>query len=586
MAKKKPGRERRPARRRRPLIRPAHIPMQSKLSPVAGFLLSALLYCGVTAVFFHYNLPTLTTELIGPPEDNMQDLWNTWYSQQLSSLRVADWFFTNRIFYPEGTSLLYHSFAYSDLAIMRLVRFLFGLPLTIPVLIALNNITLLASFIFAGLAMYIVTYHFTRNFAAAWLGGFIFAFSPFHFAHSLHHMHVATIQFIPLFVFCVLRLEETKKSVYGIGGVIFCLLSALSSWYFLAYNFLFMLFHYLYRALQNKKFFIRPLLLQYSAVAGFTLLFLSPLILAMLKAGSHNPGVYESGHDITVADLAALFVPHPYHLAARWFVGFHDRFTGNPWEMSVYLGIFNVILIVWAMLRIQYRSQDFFRWTICGMVWFTLIAGGRYLHILGISMKPFILPTAIFEYVPVLANLRTPSRAIVYAYFFLGLFVAWFFASLLRADNREAQLRWWPRVPIAIVIFLGIIVDYLSFNRESTSVICPPAYSVLANTPASAGILNLPMSYEVGNRFMMYQLCLDRPIVYASISRKLNTTLSDRLYSLNMAETKETLKRAGVRYIVVHRPLLTPTQSLGLSTFAKNFRLLFQDQTEVVFSAE
>ena len=159
--------ERRPARRRRPLIRPAHIPMQCKLSPVAGFLLSALLYCGVTAVFFHYNLPTLTTELIGPPEDNMQDLWNTWYSQQLSSLRVADWFFTNRIFYPEGTSLLYHSFAYSDLAIMRLVRFLFGLPLTIPVLIALNNITLLASFIFAGLAMYIVTYHFTRNFAAA-----------------------------------------------------------------------------------------------------------------------------------------------------------------------------------------------------------------------------------------------------------------------------------------------------------------------------------------------------------------------------------------------------------------------------------
>jgi hypothetical protein len=85
---------------------------------------------------------------------------------------------------------------------------------------------------------------------------------------------------------------------------------------------------------------------------------------------------------------------------------------------------------------------------------------------------------------------------------------------------------------------------------------------------------------------MMYQLCLDRPIVYASISRKLNTTLSDRLYSLNMAETKETLKRAGVRYIVVHRPLLTPTQSLGLSTFAKNFPLLFQDQTEVVFSAE
>jgi hypothetical protein len=130
--------------------------MHPKLTPARLILISTILYCGVTAVFFHQNLPLLTTELIGPPEDNMQDLWNIWYSQQLSSIDVRDWFFTNRLFYPEGTSLLYHSFAYSDLVFIRLTRFLLGLPLTIPVLVALHNITLLASFIFSGLAMYMV----------------------------------------------------------------------------------------------------------------------------------------------------------------------------------------------------------------------------------------------------------------------------------------------------------------------------------------------------------------------------------------------------------------------------------------------
>ena len=150
--------------------------MHPKLTPATLILISTVLYCGVTAVFFHHNLPLLTTELIGPPEDNMQDLWNIWYSQQLGSLDVQDWFFTNRLFYPEGTSLLYHSFAYSDLVLIRLIRFLLGLPLTIPALVALHNITLLASFIFSGLAMYIVAYHFTRSFPASWLGGFIFAF--------------------------------------------------------------------------------------------------------------------------------------------------------------------------------------------------------------------------------------------------------------------------------------------------------------------------------------------------------------------------------------------------------------------------
>ena len=504
------------------------------------------------------------------------------YLQQLGSIDVRDWFFTNRLFYPEGTSLLYHSFAYSDLVFIRLIRFLLGLPLTIPVLVALHNITLLASFIFSGLAMYMVTYHFTRSFPASWLGGFIYAFSPFHFAHSLHHMHVATIQFIPLFVFCALRVEETKKWAFGVGAVIFWVLSALSSWYYLVYNMFFLVFHYLSRALQNKRLFLWSLLQQYSIIAGATVLLLSPLIFAMVKAGSDNPGAYESGHNIFVADLAALFLPHPYHLTARWFGALHERLTGNPWEMSVYLGIFNIGLIMWAMLRTRYRSQPLFYWTVGGIVCFTLIAGGRYLHVFGRSL-PLMLPTGIFEHLPLLAMVRGPSRAVVYSYFFLGILVAWIIAGILREDGAKARSRWSGRVVMVTLIYAGIVVDFLSFSHQSTPVICPPSYSALSGTPVSSGILNLPMTYEAGNRFMMYQLCLERPIVHASISRKLNKTLSDRLSALDASDKKEALKRAGVRHVVIHLPLLTSDPSFDLSEYVKNYRLVFQDRTEMVF---
>jgi hypothetical protein len=223
------------------------------------------------------------------------------------------------------------------------------------------------------------------------------------------------------------------------------------------------------------------------------------------------------------------------------------------------------------------------------MVFFTAIAGGRHLHVLGRTLMPLILPTGIFEHLPLLGILRTPSRAIVYTYFFLGLAVAWIVACIIRQSRLEAPVQGrlqWGQALIVGALSVGIVVDYLSINRESTPVICPPAYAVLANSDTSAGVLNLPMIYGGGNRFMMYQLCVDRPIVYASISRKINQTLSDRLDDLDASEKKAALKEAGVEHVVVHLALLDSVRSFDLAEYTRNYRLVFQDQTELVFEVD
>jgi hypothetical protein len=46
---------------------------------VAFFGLFAL-FAVVTAVLFWQWMPHLHSALIGPPEDNMQDFWNSWYA--------------------------------------------------------------------------------------------------------------------------------------------------------------------------------------------------------------------------------------------------------------------------------------------------------------------------------------------------------------------------------------------------------------------------------------------------------------------------------------------------------------------------
>ena len=49
------------------------------ITSLARFVSVFLLFASTTAVFFWEWLPDLHSALIGPPEDNMQDFWNTWY---------------------------------------------------------------------------------------------------------------------------------------------------------------------------------------------------------------------------------------------------------------------------------------------------------------------------------------------------------------------------------------------------------------------------------------------------------------------------------------------------------------------------
>src|SRR5262245_20294537 len=89
------------------------------IAGTAEFLGIVLLFAVVTALVFRQWLPHLGSALIGPPEDNMQDFWNTWYAAV--ARHPGQFFFTDLLRFPEGTSLHLHSFAYPKIFAIALL---------------------------------------------------------------------------------------------------------------------------------------------------------------------------------------------------------------------------------------------------------------------------------------------------------------------------------------------------------------------------------------------------------------------------------------------------------------------------------
>jgi len=313
-------------------------------------------FCILTVLFFWPWLAHLSSALIGPPEDNMQDFWNSWHTAHAQSWK--DLLFTRQIRFPEGTSLAYHSFAWPQVAAVALLSRLFGNDFT--TILVLHNLTLLASFPLAAATMFYLARHLLgdaqgRDFGAA-IAGFAFAFNPWHVAQAMHHAHVSGIEFLPPFVLFYLWALERKSLGWLVAAAGMQALCALSSWYFFFYTLYFMVFHLLSLRLREGQW-PRGWPLAASALSiGMAVLLLSPWLAAMAAPGSQS-SIYYPGHNTFVADLLALVAFPPTHLLAQYGSGIYAAMTSNSWEGAVYLGLANLAFLAWAVTRSKDKTS-------------------------------------------------------------------------------------------------------------------------------------------------------------------------------------------------------------------------------------
>ena len=521
---------------------PAEIRKVAVLRRLTALMAILAGYTALTVLFFWQVLPHLSSALLGPPEDNLQDFWNSWYVFQK---HASGFFFTHMLRYPEGASLYYHSFAYPQLFTVWVLSKFFGTSL--PILVQLQNFTVLAAFPLAGAGAFYLCRYLGGGIIGSAAGGFIFAFSPWHVGQAMHHMLGTGVAFLPCFVLCYLQALRHQSYRWLASAILFYALSTLSGWYYLFFGFYFLAFHILYLRVHHHAW---PrgwnLLAPFLCLAGLGAL-LSPLILPMIVSGFSN-SAYQPGSNIFVADLLGYTTFPPTHILASLDENLFRQFTGGPWEATVYLGLANIALLVWGLWRAQKGERLMLWYALGGMIFFLVLASGDALHWMGNTL-PIHMPGIVLSKLPFFANVRSPARAIVFVYLFMGVGVAATITAVLKSQRTILSA-----IVLSFALALSMI-DFFPANLETTPMSCSPTLSVLAHDrDQNFAVLDLPNGYSEGNSYMAQQTCHGRPIAQGTLARQLAPTLADHLNIGDLAEQRRQLAAAKIKYILLHRP--------------------------------
>lgn len=541
-------------------------PSEFKFDWLAGLLI----YCGITALYCLPVLGKLTTEMLGPPEDNMFFYWNFWWVIEKVLSGEGTLTFTEYMFYPDGANLFYHSWSFYSIGVAALLGQFFDITTT-------YNIIALHSYPLSGLTAFMLVKYLTRNSYLALLGGFIFAFCPYHFGRTLHHMNLNSIHFIPLFVLYHLRSVREPGYSNAILSALFLLLSTLCSWVYLVLGLYFLILSYGYLAIRRKRVLIRDIFAKTVLTAGLVFLTVSPWLVKMMTIGLSGTDVKGVGRTKFVTDVFSLITPGKFHWAGgiEPISRINSTFTGNAWEIATYLGIFALAVVAIVYIR---RYGDIRKY-LAGALAFVLLSLGPELHILG-RVLPIALPDTVIAYVPFFSSLRTPVRNILFVYVFWSILVPIASAALI------AQMRTrWIRILLIAVIPSLIFLDYFKMFHETAEIVVPECYDRIPAEDADVPLLDLPTGYVAMQYYKYYQAHHNHPIVQGHTSRKLEETLIDTLDLENPDNQRRQLESAGVPYIIFHKSLEADKDrdEVRRSWYDSTYQIICEDSLTVLY---
>src|SRR5436305_6174302 len=131
--------------------------------------------------------------------DRDQNLWNLWWIREAFG-HLANPFHTSLLYYPYGVDLYYHTLGLPQGIIGLVPQFLWGLP-------AAYNTVLLLAFTLSGYGAFRLALLYTGKPLASFLGGLVFAFTPYTLDALKGQLEVLSVQWIPFYVESWLRAQ-------------------------------------------------------------------------------------------------------------------------------------------------------------------------------------------------------------------------------------------------------------------------------------------------------------------------------------------------------------------------------------------
>lgn len=454
-------------------------PMDKRFGRYSLEFLSVLICYSLLAIFYCYPVAlkpveeTISLGLNYVLFANSHFIWEQLHEFS-SPLEVQ------RLFYPIGYTI-HEGFLPS------LMHLLFG-GVSSP-LLALN-LSILFSFVMAGLGAYLLCWHLTGSRFASFIAGIIYAFCPQHLA-NIGTYPILHIEWIPWFLSGLFRFSQKRNWLWLLLIQSTFIFASLSSWYF-------SVFLLLSTALWSLFGFVnfRSLTLLGSSflVSGFLLFPFSPSLLL------GDAGTVTGGLSFVVAgsaDLISYFIPAWHH----WHLGYpimliQQDWPGDPSLRANYLGYVPLALAIFGLLLTPRRKIQYFFLALAGSAF--ILSLGPYLTIWGESewvirggtstMRiplPYLWLSDIFPF----STTRAVSRYSILVTLSLAVLSAFAVAGIQQHLSRR-------RVGIIGCILIGPLVLlelWPAWPMHTRGVVPPsPFYEKLAGDSGDSSILELP----------------------------------------------------------------------------------------------
>lgn len=441
-----------------------------------------LIYLLLAVVFTFPLIANIKNSLIGLwAGDGLTYIWNVFiFWSEISKNHNP--FFTNQIFYPIGTNLLFHAYA----PLISLPGFLF-----LKNLIFYLNILILFALSLAAFCLFLLSYYLTKSKIAAFFSGLIYGFSPIMFAYLIaQHYHFVYAAFIPplglLFLFKFF--EKFKIKYFAL--IIFCFWMSFFIEYYSTILFVFIIgFATLFLLIRSKNT-VKDLLSKkkiLKIILCSLSFFIVPLIAFLFLTHTldfKDKVLSKSYYPVTCStNLASFIIPSEYNLTFANFSNYLylklgvERSFDTP---SYFLGFVITLITIFILIKLRKNSLTLIFGL--GAAIFLLLSLGPNIRfarfeLLNGNLTPFYW----FSKVPSLGLIDCPIRFPIVVELFVSLIVGLGLAGLVK--NKKI---------IYPLMFLIFLVEYGLNYIPIYSISTPLVYQKLALEKDTKSVLELP----------------------------------------------------------------------------------------------
>jgi len=454
-------------------------------------ILPAALYVVLFALMTYPWVSNFSTRLFAEGEsDALINVWNLWWFKHATTVLHVNPWHTTYWFFPQSCSLLAHTLCPFAGMVYALIA-LCGIQLT-P--LEAHNLLVVLAFVLTGWTLFLACWMVTRSVAASLVGGGLYTFSLYHFAHAAGHMNLIHMEWIPVFFMTWVLFLQRGGWPYAVGAALALFLTVLCDYYYFFYCVLGGALTYVWLALRAR----RPLLAFDAAHWKGTLLFLfvvlatsGVLVAALLRVtgrdpvtGSHDPLTYSS-------DLVGLFVPGECWRFSEWTRPLWKCWKGNGGENSVNMGMAALILgiIGFVLHRRQRKDCPWPGLAAFLACVFSVLSLGPALHIGGTLTGEGWMPYAwLAKVVPPLDMSGVPARMIVVSLMAVSMLASMGVASL--------GCRGWPARTVAGGLIALAVFECWPNKPHMGNPKPRPYVAVLASRPLPGGLLDMATPWQ------------------------------------------------------------------------------------------